>query len=102
MAKIKKGQQVIVIAGKDKGKKGEVKKVLTDKNRVIISGVNKVKKHEKPSQMSQGGIVTRELPIHISNVAIADPKTGEPSRLGYKTLENGEKVRFAKKSGEIV
>ncbi len=100
--KVKKGDQVIVISGRDKGKKGEVLKSLPEKNRVIVSGVNTVKKHEKPTQSSAGGIVDKELPIQISNIALVDPKSGKATKVGYKTLENGEKVRFSRKSGEII
>lgn len=100
--RIKKGDQVVVTTGRDKGKKGEVLKVLTDKDRILVSGVNMVKRHAKPSPMSAGGIENKESPIHISNVAIADPKTGAPSRIGFKTLDDGRKVRVAKASGEVI
>jgi len=98
--KIKKGDEVIVLTGRDKGKKGEVTKVLPAQNRVVVQGVNVVKKHQKPTQFAAGGIVEKELSIHVSNVSVADPKTGEATRVAYKTLENGEKIRVAKKSGE--
>ncbi len=100
--KIKKGDQVVVLTGRDKGAKGEVVKVLPDVRRVVVQGVNLVTKHEKPTQVSPGGIQKKELPIHVSNVAIADPKTGEASRVGYKVLKDGKKVRVAKKSGETI
>lgn len=100
--KIKKGDQVVVLTGKNKGTKGEVLKVIPSESRVIVQGVNMITKHNKPGQMSQGGIEKKEAPIHVSNVAIADPKSGTASRVGYKKLENGKKVRFAKKSGETV
>lgn len=100
--KIKKGDQVIVLAGKDKGSTGEVLKVLPEKSRVIVRGVNLVTKHKKPTQVSPGGIEKVELPIHISNVAVADPKGGVPTRIGYKTLKDGKKVRVARKSGETI
>ena len=100
--KIKKGDQVIAITGKDKGKKGEVLKVLTSKNRVLVAGINVAKKHEKPTQFSAGGITNKEMSIHVSNVALVDPKSGNATRVGYKTLDNGEKTRVAKRSGEIV
>lgn len=100
--KIKKGDQVVVLAGRDKGAKGEVIKVLTDVRRVLVQGVNVVTKHQKPTQVSPGGIQKKELPIHISNVAVADPKTGEATRIGYKVLKDGKKVRVAKKSGETI
>ena len=100
--KIKKGDKVVVITGRDKGKSGEVKRVLPAENRVIIEGVGTVKRHTRPSAGNPGGIVDKELSIDISNIAYADPKTGEPTRIGYRTLENGRKVRFAKRSGEII
>ena len=100
--KIKKGDKVIVITGKDKGKTGEVTKVLVQENKVIVSGINMAKRHTKPSQESAGGIISKEMPIQISNVAYVDPKTNEPTRLGIKVDKNGHKVRFAKKSGEVV
>ena len=100
--KIKKGDKVIVITGKDKGKIGEVTKVLVQENKVIVSGINMAKRHTKPSQESAGGIISKEMPIQISNVAYVDPKTNKPTRLGIKVDKNGRKVRFAKKSGEVV
>jgi large subunit ribosomal protein L24 len=100
--KIKKGDKVKVIAGKSKGKVGDVIKVLPAENRVVVSGVNLAKKHTKPTQTSEGGIVQKELPIHVSNVSHIDPKTGAATKVGYKILEDGKKVRFAKKSGEII
>lgn len=100
--KLKKGDEVIVIAGKDKGKKGSITKVLPADMRVIVGGVNKVKKHQKPSREGAGGIVEKELPLHASNVMLVDPKSGKPTRVGYKTLEDGSKVRFAKDSGEVI
>lgn len=100
--KIKKGDEVIVLTGKNKGAKGEVLSVLPAENRVLVQGVNVVKKHRKPSQMGAGGIEEIEKPIHVSNVALADPKTGKATRVGYKTLKDGKKVRVAKKSGETI
>ena len=100
--KIKKGDQVIVLTGKDKGAKGEVTKTLPAERRVIVQGVNLVKKHAKPTQFAAGGIQSKELSIHVSNVALADPKSGKATRVGYKTLKDGKKVRVAKKSGETV
>ncbi len=99
---VKKGDKVKVITGKDKGKTGIVLAVFPKKNRVIVEGVNIVKKHAKPSQENpQGGILDIEAPIHASNVMPLDPKTGEPTRVGYK-IENGKKVRYAKKSGAVL
>tara|TARA_B100001167_G_C16739513_1_gene290262 strand:+ start:123 stop:446 length:324 start_codon:yes stop_codon:yes gene_type:complete len=100
--KIKKGDQVVVTTGANKGAKGEVLKVDLKNSRVVIQGVNVRKKHKKPSQQSAGGIENIESPIHVSNVALADPKSGEASRVGYKTLKDGKKVRIAKKSGETI
>lgn len=98
---VKKGDKVVVIAGKDKKKTGRVLMVLPKENRVVIEGVNVVKRHTKPNPQSpEGGIVEKEAPIHVSNVALADPKTGEPTRVGFKVLQDGTKVRYAKKSGE--
>ena len=100
---VKKNDTVIVITGKDKGKKGRVIAAFPRENRVLVEGVNMVKKHARPSQANpQGGILTQEAPIHVSNVMLIDPKTGAPTRIGYKILEDGRKVRYAKKSGEII
>ena len=101
-AKIKKGDRVILTTGRDKGKKGEVLKVMTEEGRVLVSGVNMIKRHTKQSAREQGGIVTKEAAVHISNVAHVDPKTGEATRVGFKNLADGRKVRFAKKSGEVI
>jgi large subunit ribosomal protein L24 len=101
-AKIKKGDKVIVLAGKDKGRTGEVVKMNTDTNRAVVSGVNMVKRHQRPTQYDPGGIKDMEAPLHVSNLAVADPKSGEATRVGFKTLKDGKKVRFAKKSGEVL
>jgi large subunit ribosomal protein L24 len=99
---VKTGDKVMVITGKDKGKTGVILASFPKKNRVLVEGVNIVKKHSKPSQMNpQGGIINQEAPIHVSNVMPIDPKTGEPTRVGVK-VENGNKVRYAKKSGEVL
>jgi large subunit ribosomal protein L24 len=99
---VKKGDKVLVITGKDKGKQGVILAALPKQNRVIVEGVNIVKKHSKPSQLNpQGGIISKEAPIHVSNVMPLDPKTGEPTRVGYKVVD-GKKVRVAKKSGELL
>jgi large subunit ribosomal protein L24 len=100
--KIKKGDNVVVTAGRDAGKKGSVLKVLPSENRVVVQGVNVVKRHTKPSMAGPGGIQEKELSIHVSNVAVADPKTGKPTRVGYKFLKDGSKVRVAKASGEVI
>lgn len=100
--KIRKGDNVIVTSGRDKGKTGEVLRVLRDDDRVMVRGVNIIKRHTKPSQMTTGGIIEREAAIHISNVAHVDPKSNEATRVGYRFLEDGRKVRFAKRSGEVI
>ena len=101
--KLKTGDDVIVITGRDKGKRGNVLKVLRDEGRVVVQGVNMVKRHTRPSTTQAGGIVEKEAPIHVSNVAIADPSGGKPTRVGYKFLDDGaRKVRFAKRSGEVI
>lgn len=99
--KIKKGDQVIVLSGEDKGKTGEVVKSMPKESKVVVQGINLVKRHQKPSQTTPGGIVTKEAPIDISNVAIVDPKTGKASKIGYKEVD-GKKVRVARKSGEVI
>ena len=100
--KIKKGDRVVVTTGRDKGKSGEVLAVQRDRNRVLVQGVNLVKRHQKPSQTAQGGIIEKEASVHISNVAHIDPKTDQPTRVGYRLLGDGRKVRFAKGSGEVI
>jgi large subunit ribosomal protein L24 len=100
--KLKKGDQVIVLTGKDKGKKGEILKAIPTENRVIVQGVNVVKKHTKPTQFAAGGIEDKELSIHASNVALVDPKKGTATRIGFKTGKDGKKMRVAKKSGETL
>jgi len=100
---VKKGDNVIVITGKDKGKKGRVLAAYPKEGRVLVEGVNLIKKHTRPSQANpEGGILTQEAPIHSSNVMLVDPKSGNVTRIGHKTLENGKKVRIAKKSGEVL
>jgi large subunit ribosomal protein L24 len=100
--KVKKGDKVVVLAGRDKGKNGEIVKVFPEKNRAIVQGVNIVRRHQKQSASQEGGIVSKEASIHISNLAIEDPKDGSPTRIGYKILDDGRKVRFAKRSGELI
>lgn len=100
---VKKEDTVIVVSGKDKGKKGRVIAAYPRENRVLVEGVNMVKKHAKPSQDNpQGGILNQEAPIHVSNVMLVDPKSGLPTRVGYKVLGDGKKVRVAKRSGEVI
>jgi large subunit ribosomal protein L24 len=101
-AKIRKGDKVIVIAGRDKGKSGEVIKMLTDENRVLVRGVQMVRRHQRQTAKVQGGIVSKESSIHISNIALADPKGGKATRVGFKLLNDGKKVRVAKRSGEQI
>ncbi len=101
-AKIRKGDTVVVITGKDKGTKGEVLEVLPAENRVVVRGVNVVKRHKKPGQMDPGGIKTFEGPIHVSNVAHADPRDGKAVRVGFRIDQHGRKTRFAKRSGESI
>lgn len=101
-ARIKKGDRVVVLTGKDKGRSGEVLQVNPSKARVIVSGVNMVKRHTAPSQTTAGGIVEKEASLHVSNVAHADPKDGKPTRVGFKMLDGDRKVRFAKRSGEVI
>lgn len=98
--KIKKGDHVIILAGKDKGKKGEVTSALPLQQRVVVAGVNVVKKHVRPTQFDAGGIKEQELSIHVSNVALADPKDGKATRVGFKIEKDGTKTRIAKKSGQ--
>ena len=100
--KIKKGDRVTVISGRNKGKAGEVVRILTKQDRAIVQGVNMVKRHRRPSAASPGGIDEIEAPIHISNLAHIDPKTRLPTRVGYRFMEDGRKMRFAKRSGEII
>lgn len=101
-AKIKKGDKVVVLTGRDKGKNGEVLSVIPSENRVVVQGVNLVKRHTRPSAASQGGIVTKEASIHQSNVALADPKSGKATRVGFTKLKDGTKARVAKKSGDVL
>jgi large subunit ribosomal protein L24 len=101
-AKIKKGDRVIVTTGRDKGKKGEVIKMFPSENRALVSGVNVVKRHQRQTQRAQGGIVSKESPIQLSNLAHVDPKSGGPTRIGFKKMSDGRTVRFAKKSGEVI
>jgi len=101
-ARIKKGDRVVVLSGRDKGRKGEVLRVMPQEDRAFVSGVNLVKRHQRQTARAQGGIVSKEAPIHLSNIAHIDPKTGGPTRVGFRVLGDGRKVRFAKKSGEVI
>ena len=100
--RLRKGDDVVVISGRDKGKTGSILRVIRSEDRVIVDGINMVKRHTRPSQAQPGGIVDKEAPIHISNVALADPRDGSATRVGYKFLEDGRKVRVAKQSGEVI
>jgi large subunit ribosomal protein L24 len=100
--KIKKGDTVVVISGRDKGKEGEVLRVLPADMRAVVQGVNIARRHTKPRMGEPGGILEKELPIHISNLAHVDPQSGKPTRVGYKFLEDGRKVRVARRSGEVI
>jgi large subunit ribosomal protein L24 len=100
--KIKKGDHVVVITGKDKGKKGEVLKVMPGENRAIVQSVAMVRRHQRQTPAQEGGIIAKEASIHISNLALEDPKDGKPTRVGYKFLKDGRKVRFARRSGEVI
>jgi len=102
MSNIRKGDNVVVISGSDKGKKGSVLKVFPKDNRALVQGVNMVKRHQRQTQTQQAGIVTKESPVQLSNIAHVDPKSGKATRIGFKTLGDGRRVRFAKKSGEVI
>ena len=101
-AKLKKGDRVIVLAGKDKGKSGEIVQVIPAEERAIVRGVNMVKRHQRQTQGQEGGIITKEAAIHLSNLALADPKDNKPTRVGFSVKEDGTKVRVAKRSGDVV
>ena len=100
--KVKKGDRVAILSGKDKGKTGEILKMIPDVRRAIVQGVNMVKRHTAPSQAGAGGVVEKEASIHVSNISLIDPKDDRPTRVGFKNLEDGRKVRYAKKSGEVI
>jgi large subunit ribosomal protein L24 len=101
-AKIKKGDKVIVLAGRDKGRSGEVASVNPTARRAIVQGVNLVKRHTRQTAQTEGGIISKEASIDLSNLAIADPKSGKPTRVGFKILDDGRKVRVAKLSGDLI
>ena len=101
-AKIRKGDRVIVTAGRDKGKHGEVRQVRPEDGRAIVAGVNLVRRHTRQTAQTEGGIISKESTIHLSNLAILDPKTGKPTRVGFKMLDDGRKVRVAKGSGDLI
>ncbi len=101
-AKIRKGDRVIVTAGRDKGKRGEVRQVMPEDGRAIVAGVNLVRRHTRQTAQTEGGIISKESTIHLSNLAILDPKTGKATRVGFKMLDDGRKVRVAKGSGDLI
>jgi len=101
-AKIKKGDTVVVLTGRDKGKTGEIIRMLPDENKAVVRGVNVVRRHQRQTAQSEGGIVSKELPVHVSNLALADPKDGKPTRVGFQIKEDGTKVRVAKRSGDLI
>jgi len=102
MAKIRKGDRVIVLSGRDKGKKGEVFQVMPKEGRALVRGVNTVRRHQRQSATQEGGIISKEAPIHLSNLALEDPSDGKPTRIGFKILADGRKVRISKRSGEEI
>jgi len=102
MQKIRKGDKVKVLTGRDKGREGQVLKVLPKENRALVQGINMVSRHQKQTARSEGGIVSKESPIDLSNIALIDPSTGKATRVGFKTLADGRKVRVAKGSGEVI
>jgi large subunit ribosomal protein L24 len=101
MNKIRKGDKVVVLSGKDKGRSGEVLQVMPKDDKALVSGVNIVRKHQKQTQSQEGGIISKEAPIHLSNLAVADPKDGQPTRVGFD-VRDGKKVRIAKRSGDVI
>ena len=102
MQKIKKGDKVVVLTGRDKGRTGEVMSVSPKDSRAIVRGVNLIRRHQRQTQNQEGGIITKEAPIHLSNIALADPKDGKPTRVGFTFQKDGRKVRVAKRSGETI
>ncbi|POF31558.1 50S ribosomal protein L24 [Roseibium marinum] len=101
-AKIKKGDTVVVLTGRDKGKSGEVIQILTSDNKALVRGINMVRRHQKQTQAQEAGIVAKEAPIHMSNLALADPKDGKATRVGFKVQDDGTKVRVARRSGDLI
>jgi len=100
--KIRKGDTVIVLAGRDKGKSGEVVRVLPKESRAVVSGINVVRRHQRQTPSSEGGIIVKEMPIHLSNIALVDSESGKPTRVGFRVDDAGAKVRYAKRSGETI
>ncbi|KXF77599.1 50S ribosomal protein L24 [Paramesorhizobium deserti] len=102
MQKIRKGDKVVVLAGKDKGRTGEVLSVAPKEDKAVVRGINVVKRHQRQTQTQEAGIISKEAPIHLSNLAVADPKDGKPTRVGFRIEKDGKKVRVAKRSGELI
>ena len=102
MQKIRKGDKVVVLAGKDKGRTGEVLSVAPKEDKAVVRGINVVKRHQRQTQTQEAGIISKEAPIHLSNLAVADPKDGKPTRVGFRVEKDGKKVRVAKRSGELI
>jgi len=102
MRKLRKGDRVIVLTGRDKGKRGEILKMMPKEDRAIVQGVNQVKRHQRQTAQQEGGITVKDAPVNLSNLALEDPKDGAPTRVGFRILDDGRKVRFAKRSGEII
>ena len=102
MQKIKKGDKVVVLTGKDKGRSGEVIKMMPKEGRALVQGINMVKRHQRQTANQEAGIIAKEASIDLSNLALADPKDGKPTRVGFKTLDDGRKVRFAERSGDLI
>ena len=100
--KIRKGDHVVVTTGREKGRRGEVIKVMPGENRALVRGINMVRRHQKQTASQDGGIVSKEAPIHLSNLALEDPKDGKPTRVGFRILDDGRKVRYAKRSGDMI
>jgi large subunit ribosomal protein L24 len=101
-AKIKKGDKVVVLTGRSKGRSGEVLQVMPKENRALVRGINVVRRHQKQTATQEGGVISKESAIDLSNIALADPKDGKPTRVGFKVLDDGRKVRFAKRSGDVI
>jgi large subunit ribosomal protein L24 len=102
MQKIRKGDKVVVLSGKDKGRTGEVLRVMPKDDKAVVRGINQVHRHQRQTQSQEGGIITKEAPIHLSNLALVDPKDGKPTRVGFRIEKDGSKVRVAKRSGEVI
>ena len=102
MQKIRKGDNVVVLSGKDKGRSGEVLRVMPKEDKAIVRGINIIVRHQRQTQAQEGGLIRKEAPIHLSNIALADPKDGKPTRVGFRVEADGKKVRVAKRSGEVI